>query len=510
MEDNAFANKSENDPSPRPPIIVVMGHIDHGKTTLLDTIRKSKAAEKESGGITQHIGAYEVEHKGKKITFIDTPGHEAFSHIRSRGARVADLAVLVIAADEGVKPQTKEAIALIQETGLPFIVAFNKMDKPDVNLERVKSELAKENVLVESYGGKIPSVEISAKEGKNIDELLETLLLMAELEGLEGHPEKDAHGVVIDAYRDPQRGPTATLLIHEGTLQKEKMLVIGRALESMKIVEDFQGNAIEHAGPSSPVRIAGLSKTPRVGEHAALFPDKTSAETFLASLPEEAEEPGRSRPDKQESRPVFHAILKADVAGSLEALEETVRRMDCEAVCIDILWSGIGDIAESDVKRAMATRSVTIVGFRVNMDPVTKDFAQRARVRVVSGDVIYNVLLEVKEAIEDVIPPEVVRTHLGRVNIIKLFSREGTKQIVGGRVEEGIAKKKARVRVFRAKESVGEGVISELQREKVPVDEVKQETECGLLVDSRTPIEAGDILEVFEEEIVKKSLNKNH
>src|SRR3989338_1921160 len=262
-----------------------MGHIDHGKTKILDWYRKSKVVESEAGGITQHIGAYEVEHKGRKVTFIDTTGHEAFSKLRSRGAKVADIAILVVAADEGVKPQTIEALATIQQNNLQFVVAINKIDKPEANPDRVKQELAKENVLVESYGGKVPSAEVSAKTGENLDSLLELLLLVAELENLQADPVKYAEGVIVEGHRDPKRGLTATMLVRNGTLKRKHVMVFGRMVETIKIMEDFRGRKIDRAGPSSPVLVAGLKEMPAVGDVFRAFAAKKVAEGFIASLP---------------------------------------------------------------------------------------------------------------------------------------------------------------------------------------------------------------------------------
>jgi translation initiation factor IF-2 len=315
--------KKQEQPQTRPPIVVVMGHIDHGKTKILDWYRKTKVVEQESGGITQHIGAYEVEHAGRKITFIDTPGHEAFSKMRSRGANVADIAVLVVAADEGIKPQTKEAIDIIRENNLTFVVAINKIDKPEANIDRVKQQLAEENILVESYGGKVPSVQISAKTGENMDELLEVLLLLADLENLSADPQKPAEGVVIEAHLDSKRGITSTLLIRDGGLALGSTLVIGNSVESVKIFEDFLARPIEKAGPSSPVRVIGLAETPLVGDTFRAFGSKIEAEEFAKTVVREDKKPRLKigKTEKEGGKPIFNLIIKADVLGSKEALE---------------------------------------------------------------------------------------------------------------------------------------------------------------------------------------------
>lgn len=492
----------------RPPIVVVMGHIDHGKTKILDWYRKTKLVEEETGGITQHIGAYEVEHHGKKITFIDTPGHEAFSKIRSRGARVADMAILVIAADEGVKPQTKEALEIIQKNNLPFVVAFNKIDKPEANPERVKQQLAEANVLVESYGGKVPAVEISAKSGQNMDGLLEILLLLAELENLQADPQKPAEGVVIEVHPNPQRGITATLLLRDGKLKRGDKLVIGNNMETIKILENFRGHTVGELGPCSPALVVGLSVAPAVGEVFHAFNSKEKAETFMATLPEKTATPANREVTKSEieGRPVFNIILKADVSGSVEALEETLKKLDSEIVGINILRSGIGDINESDVKLALATKLITIVGFKVAVDAAVQEFAKNANIHILKGEIIYDLLDEVKRVIENMIPPIIKRTNLGRAKILKIFKKDGTKQIVGGRMEEGTIKKGTSVEIKRGKEVLGRGNIVELQRNKQEAEEVGQGSEFGILVDSKTAIKEGDTLDIFQEEIIKRML----
>ena len=493
----------------RPPIVVVMGHIDHGKTSILDYYRAAKVAGKESGGITQHIGAYEVEHHGKNITFIDTPGHEAFSKIRSRGARVADLAILVIAADEGVKPQTKEALDIIRNASLPFVIAFNKIDRPEANPERVKQDLAREEILVESYGGQIPSVAVSAKTGQGMDELLEVLLILADLAQLHAHPERPAQGVIIETHRDPRRGIAATLLILDGTLFKKDVLALGRNIETMRIFENFQGSGLDTAGPSVPVRAVGIAKLPFVGDTFRAFRTRDAAETFVANLaPEIPSEKQTSIPssEQQEKKLTFNIILKADVAGSQEALADALEKIGSDMIRINILLGGVGDINESDVKHAQATNLVTIVGFRVKIDPAVQELAAHAHIRLVMGDVIYDIIEKVKKEVEELLPPEIKRTDLGKIKILKIFKRDGARQIVGARVETGAAKKGMRIDLYRVKERIGTGVILQLQREKTPVEEVQAGTESGLMIELKTPIEIGDTGDIFEENTIKRTL----
>lgn len=495
----------ENKHIPRPPVIVVVGHIDHGKTTLLDWYRKTKVTEKESGGITQHIGAYAVEHKGKRLTFIDTPGHESFSKIRRRGAEIADIAVLVVAADDSVKPQTREAITVLKEAGIPFAVAINKIDKPGANPERVKQELAKEEVLLERYGGAVPVVNTSGSTGAGMEELLETLLLMGEMLEITSDPDLPGEGVVIETERDPRRGATATLLIRNGTLRKGDALVIGRAAEPVRILENFAGHTAESLGPSSPARVAGLSVLPAVGDQFRVFPSRQTAEQYARSLPPDAAENGKSKMPENETRKdrVFSVILKSDVFGSTEALSDALAHLSSPAVQIRLLSSGVGDINESDIKLALATRLVTIVGFNVRVDPAARELARAQKIRIVTGAVIYDLLDQVKEAVTALIPPEVIRTDLGRVKILKIFKKEQGKQIVGGRVDEGKIVKGAFVEISRMKSIIGTGSIAGLQRASQTAEEVPQGTECGIAVESRTTIEERDELIVYQTETHK-------
>ncbi len=490
----------------RPPIVVVVGHIDHGKTTLLDWYRKTKATEKEAGGITQHIGAYEVVYNGKRLTFIDTPGHESFSKIRRRGATVADIAVLVVAADDGVKPQTREAIAVLKEAGIPFAVAINKMDKPDANPERVKQELATAEVLVENYGGAIPAVETSGRTGAGMEELLETLLLMGEVQELTADPDAAAEGIVIEVERDPRRGATATVLVRNGTLRKGTIIVVGSRAEAVRILENFVGNTVEGLGPSAPARIAGLGAVPAVGDSFRAFASRKEAEAYAARQTGETGPPWSraAMPEgATEKERTFSIILKSDVFGSLEAMADAVQTLSSPAVVIRILSTGIGDINESDVKRALATRLVTIVGFRVRADAAARELARSQHIKIITGDVIYDLLNHVKATITDLIPPEITRVDLGRVKILKTFKKEGGAQVVGGRVETGKIVTGVPVEIVRMKSVIGTGMVTGLRRGPQHVEEVAQDTECGIAVESRTAIAAGDELAVYRTEIKK-------
>lgn len=487
----------------RPPIVVVVGHIDHGKTTLLDTIRKTKIAEKESGGITQHIGAYEITHNGKEITFIDTPGHEAFSKMRSRGASVADIGILVVAADEGVKPQTKEAIAILTETKIPFIVAINKIDKPEANSERVKKELAENNILLESWGGKIPSVEISAKQGKNLDALLELILLTAEVEELEAHT-GPAKGVVIESHRDKQRGNTATILILDGNFKRGDYFSNGATIEPVKILEDFLGTAIQEAHYSMPVRISSLSILPEVGEEIGIFADKKDAEAFGVENKKNIKEKiERASP---EEKPTLFIVLKSDVSGSKEAIEGAFEKLQYPEVGNVFLKNEVGDVSEADIKTAAVAPHSVIAAFKVKVPGPLKEKADRMGVKIIQSDIIYDLIEQIKKEMSLLVIAEIVRTDTGRAKILALFKKLEGKQIIGGKVTGGKIMKGGMCEIKRGEAVLGIGKIKELQHLKKAVDEVKEGLEFGAMIETPAELFEGDAFIVFQEEKVYKKL----
>ncbi|MAF44075.1 MAG: translation initiation factor IF-2 [Parcubacteria group bacterium] len=495
-------NRKENI-QPRPPVVVVVGHIDHGKTALLDSIRKSRVREKESGGITQHIGAYEVEKEGRKITFIDTPGHEAFSQMRSRGARVADIAVLVVAADEGVKPQTKEAISHIKKSGVPIIVALNKIDKPEANPDKVKGELAKNDILVESMGGKIPSIETSAKEGKGITELLEIILLVAEMENLKGDINKPGEGAVIEAYLDAKRGPTATLLLRDGALNKGDIVATPSTSGKIKILENFQGDLIEKSLPSMPIIVLGLNSVPQVGEKFKVFPDMESALKYVEKKERKAEkaevifvEPGKK---------VLNIILKADVLGILEAIEGMIKILPQERVLLRVLKSEVGDINESDIKLAQSSRA-SIFGFRVKVNSSLLRIAEREKVRIITFEVIYELVQGIRQVMERVMKSEKVRVDLGKMKALVIFLTEKNRQIVGGKILEGEIKKGTLIEVLRNDELIGRGRLISLQKEKKNIESARKGEEIGILYEGDVKIEEKDTLLIYLEEKHKGEL----
>lgn len=521
---------------PRPPIVVVMGHIDHGKTTLLDYIRKTSVAEKEVGGITQAIGAYQVtvrpsgepssragrgapeilspaatgaqdDFANRRITFIDTPGHEAFAGMRRRGTRVADIAVLVVAADEGVKPQTEEAIGIIREADLPFVVAVTKTDRPNADPARVKQQLAEREVLVEGFGGTVPVVELSAKTGSGVDALLETILLVAELEELSSDPAKEGEGVVIESHLDPKRGTTATLLVEDGTVRRGSFVAVGDQVCPVRIFENFRGEVVDRAGPSEPIRIVGFECVPALGEVFRAFPERSSAEAYAAQQ-RAGEFSGGSltAPSGEGGQHVVNIVLKADVLGSLEALGEAVAKIGSPELSNHVLKAEVGDITESDVKLAAASANSFIIGFKVRAAPAIKELAERNRVTIVGGEIIYELLGEARSTMLALAPAEVKRRDLGRAKILALFREERGRQIVGGRVSEGGIRPGARFDTVRNGLGIGGGRILELQSGRRPAEEVNAGNEFGALAEADPAIAVGDELAIFIEETVKPQL----
>ncbi len=487
--------QNKNKLIPRPPVVVVMGHVDHGKTKLLDYIRKTSVAEHEAGGITQHIGAYEIAYKNKKITFLDTPGHEAFSKIRGRGAKVADIAVLVIAADDGVKPQTLEALEHIKKAELPFIVAINKIDKPEANPEKVKKELADNGVLVESWGGKVPSVEISAKAGKNINELLDLIELLAELGEFKADPEKPAEGVIIETRLDPRRGTVVSLLILDGTIRAGDYIASGKAAGRIKILEDFRGEQLEKVSFSSPALVIGFSEMPLVGEK--FITDKTPLTPALKT----ASQIGRlieTSLEEPETKPnLVYLIIKGDTQSSIEALEDYLKKITLENGAVRILKSEIGNVNESDVKAALVSRAL-LIAFDVKVDSAATSLLQSRSVGIISGNVIYEVSDRVKKAAEARLTPKPEREEIGRLNVLAVFRQEKSRQVVGGRVTSGKVNKGVRTEVLRNEEALGQGRIASLEEARKETGEVSEGKEAGLVFEPGEPkIAAGDVLVFF-------------
>jgi len=491
----------------RAPVVVVLGHVDHGKSSLLEAIKDFEITSKESGGITQHVGAYEVDHKGKKITFIDTPGHEAFSAIRARGAQIADIAILVVDSADAVQPQTKEAVNVIKKTGIPMIVALNKIDKPEADPEKIKRELSKIDIFVESMGGKVPSIEVSAKTKQGINELLELILLVAEMDGFTADIKAQAQGVIIESYMDSFRGPIATLIVQSGILRKKDIIGTNSAFAKIKNLEDFQGKSIDEVYPSQPAIVMGFEKSPWVGEKFFTYKNITEAQNNVKKEEEKKELPATVL-DVQEGQKVLNVVLKVDVAGSLEAIIEVLKELPQDKVVLRILKGEVGDINESDVRLTEMCKG-QIIGFRVNINPSVLQGMKKdkdKRVKVKTFDVIYNLIQEVRQMMEKTLEPEVVREDVGKMKTQVVFWGEGRRQIVGGKIFEGEFRKGLKLEVQRGDKKIGEGKLINLQRNKKDAEKLIRGDECGILFEGSIKIQEGDIIVAYSEERVRGEL----
>ena len=489
------ANEIKSNMRIRPPVVVVMGHVDHGKTSILDYIRKTKAVEKESGGITQNIGAYQVSHGDKKITFIDTPGHEAFFAMRAHGAKVADIAILVVAADDGVMPQTKEAIRHIKLAGIPMIIAINKIDRQNADAMKVKNQLLEDNIVVEDYKGDTPSVNVSAKTGEGMDNLLEMINLVAEISEIKSEEGALPEGIVIESELDHKRGPVATLIVRQGILKKGDIVSLSTTWGTVKILEDFQGTLMAEAEPGTPVFVVGLSEVPQVGEKFKVVNSQKEAEERVAK--DANKEKVAEVIEVKEGAKIFNLVLKSDVRGTLEALRNVILGVEDENVTFRFLSEGVGEITERDIKLA-STAKALIVGFRTKVTQSSENFAKQMKVGIITGDVIYELVESVRAAVSDLISGEKEEVDLGSLKVAAIFRTEKSKMIIGGRVSGDELKKGARVRVIRGEEIIGEGKISQLKIIDKAVDKVEAGKECGVLFEGPVKILAGDILQADE------------
>jgi len=497
----------EGDLKERPPVVAIMGHVDHGKTKLLDTIRETNVIDQEAGGITQHIGAYQVRRKGKLITFLDTPGHEAFTAMRERGAKITDIAILIVAADDGVKPQTLEAIEHIKKADIPMIVAINKIDKPEADPEKVKKQLADIGVIPEEWGGNTIFVNISAKEKININELLEMILLVAEMENLKANPKTKAIGTIIESDKDSQRGVEATILIQNGTLALGDIVTIGPNLGKIKIMENYLGKRVNHAKPSTPVKILGLENIPDVGD--ILFAEQSieKAKQKISKLKKisriESFKPAEGDKDKKITKLNF--ILKADVQGSIEAILQSLSKIKSDEVKLNIINYAAGKITESDVMIA-ASASAFIAGFNSEPTTVAKRMAEDKKVEIKTYNVIYDLINDIKSKLEKLIKPEIKIKELGTLDVLKIFHTDKGKMIIGGRVATKHIEKNTQAKIIRNNEEIGQGQIIGLQEGKVETNKVSQGNECGIVFEGQIKIKEGDKLETWKEEIIKKTL----
>jgi len=499
----------------RPPVIVVMGHVDHGKTRLLDAIRTTNVIDTEAGGITQHIGAYQVERNNRHLTFIDTPGHEAFTVMRSRGAKVADIAILVVAADDGVQPQTKEAINIIKSTKLPFVVALNKIDRAEANIDRVKGELAEQGLTAEDWGGKTVMVPISAKEGMNIDQLLDMILLTADLEKdrILANPNQKAIGTVIESHVDPGSGPEATVLVQNGTLRVGDDLGVrdtqyGRA----RAMQDWKGDNIKEAPPSTPVKILGWKVAPAVGDIMQVPKNIKDLKKFRSTdmsaqaTEEVAAIKQTSHEEDAQAKHTLNLIIRTDVLGSLEAILGMLDKIRHKDVAVKVVGKGLGNLTDSDVLNAEAAEAI-LIGFNVEPMITAEELARDKEVDIRKYNVIYKLFEDVLEDLEKLLPSETIITEIGKLEVLANFKKTNNGFVIGGKVTDGKLLPGAKVRLKREDEYIGEGEILTLQSGKSDAKVVKSGQECGMQFKGKTKPEPEDVMEVYTQEREKRFLD---
>ena len=501
---------------PRPPVVTVMGHVDHGKTSLLDTIRRTRVASGEAGGITQHIGAYHVETPKGVITFLDTPGHEAFTAMRARGARVTDMVVLVVAADDGVMPQTKEAIAHAKAANVPLVVAINKIDKPEANPDRVKQELVAESVLPEEYGGDVQFLPVSAKTGEGIDRLLDGLLLQAEVLELKAPKDAPAKGIVIEARLDKGRGPVATVLVQSGTLKRGDIVLAGAVFGRVRAMTDETGKAVTEAGPAIPVEIQGLSDVPLAGEDVMVLGDERKAREIALFRQGKFRDVKLAKQQASKLENMFGEvgadevktltlIVKADVQGSYEGLSQALSKLSTDEVKVNIVHAAVGGITESDINLALASKAV-VIGFNVRADAQARKLAETSGVQIRYYNIIYDAVDEVKAALSGMLAPEKKESQLGMVEIREVYRISKVGTVAGCYVLEGLVRRGAKVRLLRDNVVVHDGELDSLKRFKDDVREVKAGFECGLSLKNFNDVQKGDQLEVYEIVEVSRTL----
>ncbi len=492
----------------RPPTVTIMGHVDHGKTTLLDTLRETNVTEGEAGGITQHIGAYQVEENGKLITFLDTPGHAAFTTMRARGADITDIAIIVVAADDGVMPQTVEAINHAKAAGVPIIVAVNKVDKPGANPDRVMQELTEYELVPEDWGGDTIFVQISALFNQNLEELLEMILLVAEVEELKADPERLAIGTVIEARLDKAKGPIATLLVQEGTLRQGEPIVVGNTFGRVRTMTNDKGRRVKSAGPSAPVEITGLNETPQAGDRFVVFEDEKTARQVGESRASAATEAQRSTTNKVTLENLFdsleegelksvNVIVKADVQGSVEALAASLEKIEVEGVKVNIIHTGVGAINESDITLASASSAI-VIGFNVRPTIQAKESADREEVDIRTHRVIYDAIDEIEAAMTGMLDPEFEEKVTGQAQVRETYHVSKVGTIAGCFVTDGVIKRNSSIRLIRNGIVQYEGELSSLKRFKDDAKEVRNGYECGLTIEGYNDIKVDDVIEAYE------------
>lgn len=499
-------NDAEEDLVKRPPVVTIMGHVDHGKTTLLDTIRKTNVALGEAGGITQAISAYQVKYKDEVITFIDTPGHAAFTEMRARGASITDIVIIIVAADDGVMPQTKEAIDHAKAANVPILVAINKIDKPAANVEKVLTELAEYGLTPDTWGGDTICTNISAKTGEGIDTLLENILLVAEMENYRANPNRYAIGSVVEARLDKQVGSIVTVLIQNGTLRLGDPIVVGSAFGKIRTLKNDKGEEITSASPSQPVEITGLSETPKAGDKFMAFETEKQAKNIAeARKIEEKNEQNKSNSVSlddlfakiQDGTKEINVIIKADVNGSAEAVKNSLEKIEVDGVRVKVLRSSVGSITESDIVLASASDAI-IIGFNIRPTNNIKEYAKDKGIDIRLYDIIYKAVEEMEAAMKGMLDPEYEEKILGNAEVRQLFKFSKVGIIAGSYIQEGIVKSNSKARIIRDGVQVYDGTINSLQREKDSVKEVKKGLECGITVTNFNDIKVGDIIEAYE------------
>ncbi len=497
LEELLAKRKGENE---KPPVVVVMGHVDHGKTKLLDAIRNTNIIDQEAGNITQHIGAYQAEDKGRLITFLDTPGHEAFKAMRSRGGQIADVAILVVAADDGLQPQTLESIAVIQKEKLPFIIALNKIDKDNADIEKVKQQLSEINLIPEDWGGDITCHPISAKFNKGITELLDLVLLIADMKELKANYQGSALGTIIESHIDKSEGPVATILVQAGTLRIGNMFLVGVVPGKIKILRDWKGHNVLEATPGTPVRILGLKQLPKVGEILEVITDKKEYKSKLKSLVNQniLKTTSISSSEEEDEFNILNLIIKADVLGSAEAIEEALAKIEVPQAKIKVLKKGLGQITEDDIMKAEASKAL-ILGFHIKENKSLANLAQDKGIQILYFDIIYKLLEEIEERLKNIKVQKTVHKSLGRLKVLAIFKTKKDSMVIGGKVIEGLVRKDAKVKVWHNKEIEAVGEIINLQTAKEDVQEVVEGNEAGIEFKGDPLIQEGDILEFFEE-----------
>jgi len=510
-KENNLQNNSKNDLTERQPVVVVMGHVDHGKSSLLDAIRNSNVVEDEIGGITQQISAYEVHHKTKDgqqekpITFLDTPGHQAFQEMRESGVKIADIAILIVSAEDGVMPQTLEAYKAIAEKNLPLIVAISKVDKPGANIQKTKNSLIENGIYLEGMGGEIPVIEIDSKSKKGLDELLEMILLLADLKELKYDNQKNAEGFILESLMDGRRGISSTLIIKDGILPKSGLILAGTSLAPIRIIENFAGQNIQNPHAGQAIKVVGFDSVPEVTSQFISDSNKKELEKICEDRKNNSQKKVLDVKTFRNAKIVIPVILKADTLGTFNAVEREIKKVETDkktdqetGIKVKIIGGGIGNITEGDILSASHDGNVMIVGFNVKVENTASEQAERFNLKPVTFEIIYKLTEWFQEMVDNRLPFKETEKSLGKLKVLKIFSAEKDKQVIGGKVFNGLLKINSKVKISRRNFEIGVGKITELQMMKIKTQEVLEGNECGLQVESKTEIITGDILEAFE------------